>query len=309
MTKRLKIFATVLIAMLMAACDRTEDFTPPSFIHLDAIDLVAAAEGDIANDPNFYTSDIVAAYVVAHYPGESKVDTIGLFRMPFTVPVLHSGEVDYIDFYPAVKVSGISGMLTFYTFYNKIRLQNITLQSGDTTSFDTLTTCYNPQTDYPMLFEAFEPTEASVATDSVVEWVKHDRDNACTGEGYGRVHVSADQSSVPFGIKTVGSVNYFIFPDVTKYYYLELDIKSDLEVKVWMHAAYDAGGVEEQKSVMNIYPTDGEWRHMYITLGRTWKQFNYPSTLRLSFSALNIDGIDGDVLLDNLKVISTGVLF
>ena len=296
--------------MLMAACNNDEDFTAPSFIHLDAINIGAAPTGDIANgDPNFYTADVVGAFVVAHYPGEHKVDTIGLFTMPFTVPILHSGEVDYIEFYPAIMVSGVSGTLTFYTFYNMIRISDTVLCSGDTLDFGTLTTCYNPQTDYPKLFEPFEPTEGGVATDSVVEWVRHDRDNACSGEGYGRVHVNSDQSNVRFGIDKIGSLNYFIFPSTTKIYYMELDIKSELEVELLMHAAYTEGGNEDTRSVMRIYPTDGEWRHMYITLGRTWKYFNYPQKVRLSFSALNLDGIEGDVLIDNIKVLSTGVLF
>lgn len=296
--------------MLMAACNNDEDFTAPSFIHLDAINIGAAPVGDIENgDPNFYTSDVVGAIVVAHYPGEHTVDTLGLFTMPFTVPVLHSGEVDYIDFYPAVKVSGVSGTLTFYTFYNKIRISDTVLCSGDTLDFDTLTTCYNPQTDQPMVFESFEPTRMYVATDSVVEWVKHDRDNACTGEGYGRVHVNADQSNVKFKIDKIGSVDYFIFPSTSKYYYMELDIKSELEVQVQMTAAYTNGGAESTLPVMNIFPTNGKWIHLYITFGRTWKEFNHPEKVKLGFSALNIDGIEGDVLIDNIKVLSTSVLF
>lgn len=310
MTRRLKILAMVLIVTLMAACNEDEDFVPPSFIHLDAINIGPSPVNDIAHgDPNFYTSDVVAAFVVAHYPDERKVDTIGLFRLPFTVPVLYSGEVDYIEFYPGVMVSGISGALTFYTFYNKIRIEDTVLTSGDTLDFGTQTTCYNPQTDFPMLFEPFEPTEGGVAMDSVVEWVKHDRDNACSGEGYGRVSVRADQTGVPFYIEKIGSRDYFIFTDATKYYYMELDIRSDLEVNVWMKAAYTSGGNESQESIMNIYPTDGEWRHLYIMLGRTWSTFNHPASVKLGFTALNLDGIDGEVLIDNIKVISTSVVF
>lgn len=300
----------VLAAVLMVACDRSEEFTAPSFLHIDAIDITAAQVNDIASgDQSFYTSDVVGAFVVAHYPGEHTVDTIGLYKLPFTVPVLHSGEVDYIDISPAVMVSGVSGMLTFYTFYDRIKLRDTVLHSGDTLDLGTLTTCYNTMTDAPKLFEPFEPTQGGVATDSVVEWVKHDREGACSGEGYGRVHVNADQSSVDFAIVPPGSHDHFIFPDPTKYYYLELDIKTDIEVKLWMKAAYTAGGNEQKLSVMNMRPTDGEWRHFYITLGRTWKEFNRPTEVNLSFSALNIDGIEGDVLIDNIKLLSTSVMF
>ena len=298
-----KIMVALLSAVMAISCTGNDEYTVPAFIHVDGIDIGAAGTGDIAHgDVNFYTSDIVATYVVAHYPGENKVDTVGLFRMPFTIPLLYNGKVDYIDFYPAVEQSGVALMLPFYTFYNKIRISDTVLNAGDTLDLGRLKTCYNTQTDFPKLFEPFEPTEASVATDSVVEWVRHAPGEACTGEGYGRVHVGADVTNVPFAID-----RDFYFIDLTKIYYLEMDIKSDFEVQVWMHAAYTEGGNEDKLSVMNINPTRGEWHHMYIMLGRTWAYFNHPTKVRLSFSALNIDGNEGDVMIDNIKVLSTSV--
>lgn len=302
--QRLKLaIATVLTITLLSACTDNKEFTPPSFIHVDGISIVASSSSGIGHgDAGFYTSDIVAAYVLAHYPGEMTLDTIGLFRLPFTVPVMYSGAVDYIEFYPAVPHSGESMALPFYTFYNKIRISDTVLRSGDTLNFGSLTTVYNPQTDIPMLYEPFEPTEADVKTDSVVEWVRHDRDGACVGEGYGRVKVKADQSSVPFAID-----HTFRLFDRTKICYLEIDIKSTVYTEVLMHAAYTDGGSESANSVMRIYPQD-EWQHLYINLGRTWAYFNHPTSFRLSFAALNENGVEGEVLIDNIKVLSTSVV-
>lgn len=303
MQRLAKTLATILTITLLAACDNSDDFTPPSFIHLDGITVAPSTESGIGHgDAGFYTSDIVAAYVVAHYPDEMKVDTIGLFRMPFTVPVLYSGTVDYLEFYPAVEMSGISLALPFYTYYNKIRISDTILRSGDTLDFGTLQTIYNPQTDIPMLYEPFEPTEASVATDSVVEWVRHDRDGACVGEGYGRVTITTDKTSIPFAID-----HTFRLFDHTKICYLELDIKTTNEVEVYMHAAYDEGGAEQRQPVMRINTLD-HWQHMYINLGRTWAEFNHATKFRLSFAALNADSQNGEVLIDNIKVLSTNVV-
>ncbi len=299
-----KTLLTILTLTLLASCTTEGEFTEPSFIHLDRIDVVASTGSGIGHgDAGFYTSDIVAAYVVAHYTGEMTVDTIGLFRTPFTTPILHNGNVDYLEFYPAVEMSGISGALPFYTFYNKIRISDTLLRSGDTLYFDTLHTIYNPQTDIPMLYEPFEPTEANVAMDSVVEWVRHDRDGACVGEGYGRVAVIPDKTNVPFAID-----HTFRLFDATKVCYLELDIKTTNTVEVYMHAAYTDGGAEQPLSVMRINPIDN-WQHMYINLGRTWSEFNHASKFRLSFAALNPDSETGEVLIDNIKVLSTSVVF
>ena len=293
----------MLTIMLMAACDNNDDFTAPAFLHVESISLAPSTETGIGHgDAGFYTADIVAAYTVAHRKGVNHVDTIGLFHLPFTVPVLADGELDYLEFYPAVEQSGISAALPFYTFYNKIRLDNVTMHSGDTLNLGTLSTTYNPLTDIPMLYEPFEPTEASVATDSAVEWVRHDHDGACIGEGYGRVSVAADQSNVPFALD-----HQFHLFDKTKICYLEIDIKSTVEVGVYMHAAYTEGGNEDMKGVLNIHPQT-EWQHLYINLGRTWSYFNYPTQFRLSFAALNVDGVAGEVLIDNIKVLSTNVV-
>lgn len=298
-----KTLAILLTITLLAACDNSDDFTAPSFIHVDGITLEASTATGIGHgDPGFYTSDIVAAYVVAHRKEINHVDTLGLFHMPFTIPVLFDGELDYLELYPAVEQSGVSAALPFYTYYDRIRINNVTLHSGDTLDLDTLSTTYNSQTDIPMLYEPFEPTEASVVTDTTVEWVRHDRDGACIGEGYGRVKVSADQSNVPFAIE-----HEFQLYDRTKLCYIELDIKSTVTVGVYMKAAYTEGGNPDTKGVMSIHPQE-EWQHMYINLGRTWSYFNHPTKFWLSFAALNVDGVEGEVLIDNIKVLSTNVV-
>ncbi len=303
MQRLIKTLSIALTITLLAACTDNDNFTAPAFIHVDSIALAASASDGIGHgDPGFYTSDIVAAYVVAHRPGINHVDTIGLFRLPFTVPVLFDGALDYLDFYPAVEQSGIALALPFYTYYNSIHFSGVTLSSGDTLNLGTINTTYNPLTDIPMLYEPFEPTEADVATDSVVEWVRHDRDGACIGEGYGRVKVGADQENVAFAID-----HTFRLFDRSKICYLELDIKSTKEVGLYMHAAYTEGGNDDIKGVINIHPQE-EWQHMYINLGRTWEFFNHPTKFRLSFAALNTDGTAGEVLIDNIKVLSTSVV-
>ena len=303
MHNKIQRLAILLAFTLLASCQDDGAFTPPSFIHLDAIRIEPSTASGLGHgDAGFYTSDIVAAYVVAHYPGEHTLDTIGLFRLPFTVPILHDGDVDYLEFYPAVEMSGVSLALPFYTFYNKIHISDTVLHSGDTLDFGTLATIYNPQTDIPMLYEPFEPTEASIATDTAVEWIRHDRNGACVGDGYGRVSVTAGRTSVPFAID-----HDFYLADPLKVCYMELDIRSTHLVEVYMHAAYTTGGAEQRVSVMQINPLD-EWTHLYINLGRTWAEFNHATQFHLSFAALNPDGTEGEIMIDNIKVLSTSVV-
>ncbi|MBP5545820.1 MAG: hypothetical protein J6X59_00865 [Bacteroidales bacterium] len=299
--KHLSLHSTVLLALLallFTACSTDDDFVPPSFLHVDAIKLVPTTSNPISVDPGFYTSDIVACYVVAHYPNSSKLDSIGLFQLPFTVPVLYSGEVDYFEFYPAVKQSGISGTLPYYTFYNPIRVNSQTLTTGDTLRLDTLTTTYAISLSDMQMFEPFEPTELSTLFDSIT-WHKYAAAEACTGQGYASVHVPDSISNVPFAIKTD-----FYVADPTRAVYLELDSRSDLRFEVYMESAYTSGGATDKQRVMVVYPSD-HWQHLYINLGRTWSWFNHNPSFKLSFAALNPYGEEGDIRIDNVKLITT----
>ena len=45
--------------------------------------------------------------------------------------------------------------------------------------------------------------------------------------------------------------------------------------------------------------------YLYINLGRTWSWFNHNPSFKLSFAALNPYGEEGDVRIDNVKLITT----
>ncbi|MBQ9418331.1 MAG: hypothetical protein IJU19_07130 [Bacteroidales bacterium] len=294
------LLAVIVLSLSLAACG-DDDFTPPSFLHLDGITTYIPTTGALSADSGFYRSDIVAAYVVAHYPGASKVDTLGLYRLPFTIPVLYSGAVDYINIYPAIEQSGISGALPFYTFYNPIQHKGVSLTSGDTLNLGLDSTTYNSLTDAPHLFEPFELPTDTIRLTPPLEWKRSDPAGACTGLGYGLLHVDASESVVDFSIEDI-----FYIPDPTKIVYLELDVRSDLPLQVYMKASYYENSSDDLVSVMTINPIS-HWQHLYINLGRTWSYFNHPSTFRLQFRAVNENGLGGDISLDNVKLLTTSV--
>ena len=299
-----KPLAIVLLALMATACTNDDDFTPPAFLHLDAITLRQTPS--ITTDSGFYINEIPAAYVVAHYPGRSRVDTVGLFRMPFTIPILYSGKADYITIYPAVEQSGISGALPYYTYYLPIHLtaaDSTTLHTGDTLNLGTITTAYRsyPQVDTIQLFEPFERPAEHIRFNEPLVWIPDDHAGARTGNGYGRLTVAPSESIVTFEAEDL-----FVVNNVDRVIYLELDIKSTLPLSVYMRASYRDGASEDRLSVMTINPMD-HWQHLYINLGRTWAYFNHPSSFHLSFSAVNEDGTGGTVDIDNVKLLTTNI--
>lgn len=302
-----KQYIAVLLALLplAVACDRSSDFTEPSFLHVEAIKLVPPSQGAITNESGFYTSDIVAALVYARRKGSNTLDTIGHFRLPFTTPVLINGDVDYIDIAPAVKQSGSSTALINYTFYHSIRITDTTFRVGDTLRFDTLETTHTITRDDVLMYEMFEPTEGSLLFDSVMQWRRQAPEEACSGRGYGFVPVNDSTYTVDFSIDRDFSV---IDPlthklDPTRSVYMELDIRSDVDLKVFLVGAYLNGGSPNRVDVMNIYKCD-EWTHLYINLWPTWKHLNFCNTFRVSFTAVNENLVNGEVRLDNVRILT-----
>ena len=294
----------MLALLFLASCGKEGDFVAPAFLHLDGI--VLKPTPSITTNEGFFTHEIVAAYVVAHYPGHSSVDTIGLFRTPFTIPVLFDGKADYIDIFPAVEQSGISGAMPYYTFYTPIHLtaaDSTTLHTGDTLNLGVDTTAYrpHPQVDSIQLFESFERPRAHISFKEPLEWIDNDAAGACTGSGYGRLAVAASDSYVTFDLRDT-----LIVLDPSKIVYLELDIRTDLPLSVYMRASRQSGAASELLPVMTVNPIS-HWQHLYINLGRTWSYFNHPQTFTLSFSAVNEDGTGGNVYIDNVKLLTTSI--
>ena len=314
------LISSLLCCLLLVGCSQDDDFVAPAFLHVEAIKLVPPTSNAITLEDGFYTSDIVACVVTAHYPGTTHLDTIGHFQLPFSIPILHDGPIDYIQIFPAVRQSGSSSAVPFYTFYKPITIKKhsfdlggthyvdtLFTRSGDTLSFDTLYTTYNITLSDVHMYELFEPTASSLWFDSVI-WHKHAPDEACSGLGYASVHVPDSVDRVPFAIN---HDFYVINPstglvDPSRAVYLELDTRSDLPFEIYMEDAYTTGGNTDVQRVMVIYPSK-KWQHIYVNLYRTWDWFNFTIPFRISFAALNIDGKEGDIRIDNVRLLSTAI--
>lgn len=308
-----RIIILLFCSVLLVSCTDDDTFVAPAFLHIDAIDLVPPSSNAITLEDGFYTSDIVACYVTIHYPQAPKVENLGLFQLPFTIPVLHDGPIDYIEVYPAVRQSGSSSKLPFYTFYKPLKIDKLSFtlddtlytdtlftRSGDTLSLDSLHTTYNISLSDVHMYEFFEPTSSALYFDSVT-WHKHAPSDACRGEGYASVHVPDSLARVPFAI----DYNFYV-TDSRRAVYLELDSRSDIPFEIYMEGAYTSGGATDVQRVMVINPST-KWQHIYVNLGRTWNYFNYNIPFRLSFAALNVDGREGDIRIDNVRVLSTSI--
>ena len=82
--KRQTLVLMALTAILSWGCTREGDAVVPSFLHIDALQVVPPSQNAVTMDEGFYTADIVAAVVYAHRKDCPTLDTLGHFRLPMT---------------------------------------------------------------------------------------------------------------------------------------------------------------------------------------------------------------------------------
>ncbi|MBQ6068482.1 MAG: hypothetical protein IJK84_03170 [Bacteroidales bacterium] len=305
----------VAVLMLLAfnSCKKFQgDVTVPAFIHIGSIDVVRQSVNAPSNEDGFYTSNIDVVELVCFFEGDESETRLGAFELPCTVPILRHGKMKYLTINPAVKLGGVSGAHIDYPFYQPIRLEDVPLSAEDTTylgTFDEASGDYKLYTSYyskgsmlRVLAECyFEPTSFSTCFDSNMTWVTNDPAGACTGQGYGKVHVPDSMRLFSFGFTDSTEFD----PGNSRVLYMELEYKTDLPLYVHMLGySTTEGSTITSKSVMCINPKN-QWNKMYVNLGRTWSQFYYRTPIRVYFQAVNEEGVEGDILIDNIKVICT----
>ena len=297
-----------LIVLTFSSCKKfSGDVTIPAFVHLDYIDIVPQSEEAPSTEPGFYSSLIDAVQFTGYFEGDTAEINFGTFQLPCQVPVLRHGTMKYLVVTPVLKQDGASGTRIEYPFFMPKKLENIRLAPDSTTNLGT----YNPSTNKwsietyyrtrkqmtVLMEEYFEPTSFSIGFDSTMIWERDAMGLACTGQGYGRVHIDSGVSNVPFMVKSGLSA------PKGSMLYLEMDYWTDVDLAVNMTAELVSGSTQGTVGVITLY-ANAHWQKIYINLGRSWRQLNYNSPFFVSFQALNLDGKEHDVRIDNVKILA-----
>ncbi len=303
----LVLFVTTLT---FSGCKKFQgDVTIPAYIHLDRMVVVPQAQNAPSPEAGFYNSNIDAVQLICYFEGDKSETNLGTFQLPCTVPILRQGTMKYLRAYPVVKQNGISSTRIYYFFYNYVELNNVTVAPDSVTnlgSYDstedrwTLQTTYKTRGQMSVLSEDyFEPTTFTSHFDSTVVWVSNDPAGACNGQGYGLIHIPDSLTTLNFYI-----TDEFDIPNSTVY--LEMNYQTDVELHVNMIGfEVSNNGAATSKGIMAIVPNTGKgWQKIYINLTRTWSQFNYNAPFTIYFQAVNPDGIEADIKIDNVKILS-----
>ncbi len=301
------MLATVLA---FSGCKKFQgDVTVPAYLHLDRMVVTPQAQNAPSSEAGFYNSEIDAVQLIGYFEGDNSETTLGTFQLPCTVPVLRHGTMKYLRVYPVVKQNGISSTRIYYVYYNSVELNSVKLSADSLTNLGiydsvqriwTLQTTYKTRSQMSVLTEDyFEPTSFTSHFDSTVVWVTNDPEGACTGQGYGLVHVPDSLTTLNFYINDEFDIS-------NSTVYLEMNYQTDVELQLNMIGfEISNDGSATSKGIMALNPTTGDgWKKIYINLTRTWSQFNYNTPFTLYFQAVNPDGIEADIKLDNVKILS-----
>lgn len=286
------------LATLVGCDDYEGDQHVPAFLSLDAINVANDPANSWSTESGFFSSDITAAQVVLWQKGDAAESVVGVFQLPFTVPVLKQGTIDRITIYPVVNQNGIASTRIYYPYYKEINLSNMSLTPGDTLSLDTLVTYYKSRSAVKVPWqEYFEPGQSSIKLSSQVQRLSYADDTVCSGHGCGVIRVTPDQKRIAFWAK-----DSFRVADPSAYVYLEMDAWSDFNFWVGFSNPTMLGGTSIDTSAVTFNPSTG-WKKTYVNLGRLWSWYNHYPDLKLYFVVYNPFGKEGNVFIDNMKVV------
>lgn len=307
---QLPILSLLLLCLLFTGCKKFEgDVTSPAWLQLDSIHVVRAASGENTRNSGWHTSDIDAVELIALFRGDSKETTLGTFQLPCHVPVLRDGMADYVVARPVVKQNGIASTRIYYSYLQCDTSHNVNFRTGETTrlgTYDATTNTSSVDVSYwgtdrigELYFENFEPLASSIRlTEGRYEWITNDAAGARSGTGYVRIPTTAGSNGTYLEITDSMVVN-----DKSKYLYLEMDYRTDVEFRIGMRSPITAGGTDYTYYAINLYPTQ-EWTKIYINLGKLWSQMNHYPEFHIVFRTLDLENTNGYTYIDNLKIIT-----
>lgn len=284
-----------------ASCDRYEgEVTEPSYIKIDAMNVVDNPSDSWSPESGFFTNDIDAVNVVIWVENDTAETNLGTFQLPCKIPVLRQGLINYVRISPIVKQDGIAGKRIYYPYYEMVQIDSVRLAKDSVTDLGTVTTRYISKSIMKVLWkEFFEPGPGQISIDSAMT-ICSSLDTVCSGYGCGVVRVGEGVKYVNFWSDTTFRVS-----DPSLVMYLELDYWSDIDFSIGLSNPTTYDGLNVTQSYMRVFgkPQQG-WRKLYVNIGALWsdKYDHYPD-IRPYFTVLNNSGRPGNVFIDNVKLI------
>lgn len=226
-------------------------------------------------------------------------DLIGIFEVPFTIPVLLEG-VKEIKIYPTVLDNGISATKKIYPFLEPYTIVKEFVKN-EVTHVD-LSTQYYSGTQFTILdFEdanlGFEDSPSSLAT--IVASNDPTIIQPFNGNSFGRVTLT---ESLNTWISATNLDNDL--PQAGAEVYLEIDYHNTENLLTGV-LAIDGGGVVTNPNIQMNAQEESEvvWKKIYISLTTIVSGSPAADYFEHSFEAVLSSGTSAEINIDNIKVV------
>lgn len=286
----------IAVALVLTSCKEKDPYEGvPAFIRVDEalVDIVDPAQGTAIHN-------ISDCWLSA---GSSKVSSIGVFEIPFEVPVLVSGKVHiYIE--PGIKASGLDAMRKVYPMLTNYSID--TVLTPNTTLKLTPHYSYRQGVNF-ILMENFDHIGSKFEkSDSSTYGFDVSIDEGYDGAAM-KVEIPKDDYSGYFECRT--SDVYSLSENGETY--LEISYKCNDKFNFGMFGLVESAtsikGVRE--NVYTFYPTDGKWKRVYINLNSAIiNSASNCGQFQPFFTAARVDSIspaeqNTEIFIDNLKLL------
>lgn len=295
-----KLLSLLALVALFASCEN-EPATVPSYLHIDAMDVTTNyIEHGTAS------SNITTAWV------EVDGEMIGVFELPAIVPVAAKGSHE-LKIYAGINLNGIQSLRNIYEFYSPYTETINFIENGDVwpdASNDSVPTVtysdlsfytYRPIEDFEDISLAFEisdraDTGLGRTSDPNLIFSDPALNEISTQSGYVRL---PDQD---FLFEIVSVEEFTDLPKGGANVYLEMNYKIDAVATIGVFRRIP--GQVDQVPVVGLFPTDGEWKKVYINLVTEVSAIPNAEGFRIFIGAVNVEGNgEMDMLFDNIKLV------
>jgi hypothetical protein len=274
--------------LVQTSCEKfSGDQTIPAFLSIDSIYL-QTDNGLEGTD----SQNITDAWV---YVDDNLV---GAFQMPARFPVLKEGKHN-LTIIPGVKRDGIASTRITYPFYTYIT-RTVNFVPDSTLRMHVLKTTYNSTTKFTWK-EAFEDVAISLDTSrkSMVKIEETPPGSLLTFEGVHSGIIQLDSAKNFFEILTH---NQYPIPQSPVFLEMNFNTNSTFQAGV---IVYTSDYIIYQTPILNLAPTNGKWKKIYIDLTTTLNSYPNSTNYKVYFGGFKDKGIDNaTILLDNFKIVT-----
>ncbi len=226
---------------------------------------------------------------------------IGVFEVPFKIPVLVSGESE-IKLYPTIRNNGISATKKIYPFADpyivtETLVENQTLTINPVTRYKDNTHIRLWEFDDPgnLQIEQGQNSNATLIfdTDPLVM-------TSINGSGYGHVSMTESTNQWQATTQEISDI-----PQQQSEVYLEIDYHNTVSLITGV-IAVEPGAVTGNVNVQlnSQSESDVEWKKIYLDLKTIVSGYPNAYAYRMSFDALLPDSLSsGHINIDNMKLV------